>query len=258
MKWFWGSIWTALLAALSGALIVANEDRIKEAFAPQSVIADVYIGFWQPYPSSRESDPHRLLALRAIEPHQVEYVVKPGERHFARINIRNRGVSDIADARLQTGNRQSDILIVNGEGDGDDRSFFNDVEEVRLPNIPAGGSLDIYMWSFHDMDSLHLLSNLRIFNEDGVFLIKYIRDRDRYSIYSHESASFEFIDGWLPVILFVLLFVGLIGAIIVGGLWEAYVKKLLKDDGFYINEKIRHDENPKAFKPEMGEPPKEV
>lgn len=253
MKWFWGSIWTALLAALTGAVIVANEDRIKEAFAPQSVIADVYSGFWQPYPSSRESDPHRLLASRAIEPHQVEYVVKPGERHFARIHIQNRGVSDVSDARLQTGKRQSDILIIN---EGGDRSFFNDVEEVRLPNIPAGGSLDLYMWSFHNMDALHILSDLRIFNESGAFLVKYVRDRDRYSVYTHQPAWVTFIDEWLPVILFVLLFIGLIGAVIVGGLWEAYVKKLLKDDGFYINEKIKHDADPKAFKPDMGEPPK--
>jgi uncharacterized protein (DUF1919 family) len=60
-------------------------------------------------------------------------------------------------------------------------------------------------------------------------------------------------DEWFGFILIIIGIILLLSFIILALYYEDYIKRLLKNENFYLDEKIRFDDDPKKFVPKSSD-----
>ncbi|MFZ2030065.1 MAG: hypothetical protein WAU68_07150, partial [Vitreimonas sp.] len=123
---------------------------------------------------------------------------------------------------------------------------LSDPHELVVRRLEPGQSATIYVWSMFDYyTDWGFYSNL---GEPVVNVHSAVNDPLRRDAFS------QFMDEWMPGLLFALLLVGLSAMGIVAGIFETYLRQLLSDESWYREEKSRFEQNPRKFSLKLKSP----
>lgn len=248
MKHFWGWLFAVIATALSALIVLAFEDEAKALFNDKPVTAHVYIAPWYPYPKGDEGDPSILMRGQGLTEQGVGYLVSNDDATYAAILVKNRGLNDVSNVRIQYRGIKPFISSVDG------KVFRRDSEEVMVPLIRAGGTVRINVWSLTDLNP-DFVFIVKIFSDGKNIPVEYHRSENWGSLSYDEPEWFYELEKWLPRAIFAIIVGLLIITIILAIHSELYIKRLFKDEGIYISERLRYESNPAKFKVRLEDPP---
>lgn len=118
---------------------------------------------------------------------------------------------------------------------------------VLVRDLSPGDKVTFYVWTPYEMGNKYYFNDIKTFSSKGDWVLKINLPERLVS-----SGSFgDLIDKYAPWVFFAGLFVFGLFSLLAYAVVLEYVKKLMKDEGKYLDEKIRYEENPKQFKPKL-------
>lgn len=236
----------AILGLFSASLAVIYQNEIAGFFGRAPITAKVDIGPWYPF-YAREGGPH----YSKQDDEAIGEISDPRELSFARVHIKNRSASKIDsvifsvdDVNLESSSPYHfHAVVLRGGGKTASRSFYDDASHnINFGSLEAAQSLTAYVWSNRTFSYPHDPSDIVILTSNG----NAVTSANRYSgdvgsfIFDVET---EFI-AW--VIVFVTLFISFLTYFYANHFFN-FIKLVLKDDDYYLSEKIRYEEDPQKY-----------
>jgi hypothetical protein len=255
MKWFWGTVWTSLLGAISALLVVVFQDSVKDAFDGTNLTADVYSAPWQPLPNMGSEAVDEALEGTAIEA-MGGSLVDPDNHPLVLIRLRNNGIQDVDGVRLQVDPDLRALAVIMRPIEPGSRRHtvesLPSLADAQIGEIPAGGSVHVYAWLPFTADITYSMSDLRVFTPDERFIVAFQQYENSDAEFYDEPVWYDWVDVGIPILLFALL-VFLIGLLFFGmAMMSAYTTKMLKDADFYLKESVRYGDEKAKFKPDTS------
>jgi len=251
MKWFWGTVWTSVLGAISALVVVSFQDQVKDALDGTEFSADVYTSPWQPYPVSRALEPADALRQASLPEYVTEELTKADEHSLVTIRLRNADIRDVEDVRVQTGLDSIVAGLLVRSGPNGERTLVEGDKTIKIDRISAGEDVFLFVWTTSVFDIRYNLEKFRAFTPDRPFTVRLHQYENARTELYDEPAWVSALDKWaLPVLLIFMVIFMLILSLL-AATWWAYLKKMLNDEDFYITEKLRSDAEGKKFQPDI-------
>jgi len=219
---------TLLATLIAGIILFLFQEKFSSWITPNSspLKAEMYIGGWHDFPDENYgSEEFYILKNFQTDSDILE--------DFAVLKLSNNGTGVAREARFNF--EHSTYGIIKNR---DEVTKFTDVEFVELPDLPPGGTMDVYLWSIYGFNKYRKIES---FSTMGPYKI-----RKNF----HNSPKDSYTPRWLSILLknggiILLILLGII-VIIYATINEYYQKaihQILSDDDVYLEEKIRLDDN---------------
>jgi hypothetical protein len=253
MKAIWVLISGLFITVIGSLIVVIYQDQVRNTFSPERVFIDVFTGPWYPYgvldKTFRPPGTNFNLEDHArFGEDGLANLYPDNEDFFARIIIQNNTGQDVTGAKIDfRGIGTADAAIVPTELI--EAPIFTAAAKVLdLGKIGPGDKKIVYIWTRTDLSSTYRLDDIKFYSSRGVQTLNrhhYNRDSFNEGIWGTIDSSFNWILGG-SACLFGLF------SLIVAAAYSQYLSKLLKDDNFYLTEKVRYDADPKKFQPDIS------
>lgn len=247
MKWLWNAVWTLALTVIGGLLVYGFQDSVRDHLTGRSVIAEVYVGGWAPYPVGGRAQDGPRAGLTGIPAPTIARQTN-SDFPFAMISVRNRGFTDANNVTLDMRREWGFDWLAQKKGatDPSDGLVALEADSFVIPTIKAGEEYRVFIWSGVDLDDTYSWHDLRFFSDKGPIAIS-VRSYEEIDGTFATPGFIRFIEVWAVWLIsgaaLSLFFVIVFWAAYV----EAYNKKLFRDDDFYLAERIRFEADPKKF-----------
>lgn len=167
---------------------------------------------------------------------------------LAKLTIKNESKKDITGIRIRySGVEMPELLVVPEKTDNS--YYIKSTNDVSLPDMKPGDTAIVYQWD--NFSSILVEDSIDTYSSEGDFRIN-------YEFPQTVSTNFAgwFISGiidhiWLiinalSITIFILL-------MIQKDTIDLYYKKLLRDDDFYIDERVRYESDKDKFSPQLND-----
>lgn len=234
----------ALATALGALLAMMFQAPITRYFSPDRLVAEVSIAPWRPLPVS-SVDTKKISAYGDINPYRMEDLLSGRTTSFVRIKVANHGAKDVHDIKFNMGEFPPMLITVYRDGKLSKR--FIDHQVVPIAPLKPGDTTEIFAWSVHDVADQIAFNHWKTFSSEGPITL-HIR---QYGTKSRNDDGVEILGsllGWIFDIAIILLFCLLLWSIVY---MSRYIDELIKDEDWYLQERSRHDANPKRFSPKL-------
>lgn len=124
------------------------------------------------------------------------------------------------------------------------------VKRIYVPDMKPGDAVEIYAWRNFYAPSFG--ENLHTFSSAGPWRTSIAWPKTRQEM--QDGVIFNFIDNWITTIMFVMFAAVLFVAFLAYAMSEHYWKSLLHNETFFLDEKIRYDNDRNKFKPDYNKP----
>lgn len=235
---------TLLIGILSASLAVIYQNDIATLLGRAPVTAQVTAGGWYPHPQELGGGKN----FTEIDEANIGSFSNQKESNFARIIVSNNTGRDIANSFIKIGDSDSDVwkfdaVILRKNKDKTDRFLIKNAnDKIDVGALPAAQDTTIYLWSNRGFSYPFGLSDIEILTSDG---------RVKKSIVNIKGDSDDLVLGistetiaWIFVFVLLLLCVLLLFLLHHG---FSFSKALLKDEDYYLSERIRFDSSPDKY-----------
>ena len=244
---FWRGIWGLFATIVAGLILYTFQDTFKEHFVGQPVVAEAYVGAWAPYPrDGRPIEEGPGLGTINSAANQASRI--GDDFPFAMISIRNRHYKPIENVTVDLRTSwKNDFMIVdtNPENPTDTRVVLDNTE-FKIPKIEPNREFRVFMWSPVGVENSYLWSDIRAFSNEGRFQIRVKAYEEVDSVYADPwwMRLIESFGSFALLILMMILLITLVAAL---HYFESYIKKLFRNDDFYLVERIRFEKDGSKF-----------
>jgi hypothetical protein len=239
LKYVLGVLFSALVAVI---VTVVFQQPLEDWWSSNRLNAVLYTGPWIPYPDEKGNldwpPTIAVTAERGKELIQNDY-------GFAAVDFVNNGREEIANGKIRFKSLFTPEAYYPA-GFGRQAALDQNPTEINLPTIKPGERYRMYLWKDSDFPWSYYLDDIATYSSAGPIRIS-IAQPDR----EHTEDT-----GWLARYYGVTdyLMFGLAALIVLGfgaaaSTHERYWRKLLRDDSFYLDEKVRFDSDEKHFAP---------
>lgn len=231
-----------LLAVIAGLIVELFKDPVIAWWRPDGLRAEFVAGPWAPLPESGK-----------LSNGAVEKALMDEDSTFARLTISNPGSAVITNVRILLDRSRYVVPDVYVPAIGNQPArFIEDAREIELPPFVPGQRVTLFMWDSTGLGYPFYLEKWESFSSAGRI------DFDAWFPPEDGNTYSDPPDGWvewglhnLSTMLIVLLVVAAaLLAIGYGSTW-AYIKRLLKEDIFYLEENERFQREGDAFQPRL-------
>lgn len=251
MDWVKKALGTLFVILLTTIAVPVIDEWVKPLIKSSSIYIDVYASEWQPYPVKNLIEPKDLLSHSNYSSYEIEELSDIKLNNFSIILVFNKGFKEVTDVTIQLGDRfegnWAPDALISFPKSKIKRQFYKDVADIKLPPIPPGKYIKIYLW--HKLPTLsdYNFGSMRAFTLKQAIPIhfyKYLNYEDQLDGTPYVVMFFE---KWVDWIIYALIafMLGLLCFVAVVN--ESYYKELLKKEDFYLNEKIKFDKSPNKF-----------
>lgn len=231
---------TLLVGILSASLAVIFQNDIAAFFGRAPITAHVTVGAWYPY----HLDDDGKLFRREIPGEQSPFI-DDEDLNFARIVLRNRTGSEIPQVYITDDADWSDLraVVVRQDGENLETSAAKmSGQRLLVGGIAPASKTTIYVWSRRTFSWPFNLDDIQIVATNGDVPISVTR-------LSGSNGSFVF--GWhtetLAWAIAFILFVMAIILLVYATHYAGYFAALLRDEDYYLSERIRFEQDPAKF-----------
>jgi hypothetical protein len=235
---------TLLLGILSASLAVIYQNDIAAFLGRAPVTVRVTAGGWYPHPETRRTD---KSFSDADELHIGSYA-QPKESNFARLTISNNTGRDIPNSVIKVGDENTDIwkydaVVLTKEKGKLVRTVVEDAtDRIEVGALPAAQDTIVYLWSNRGFSYPYGISDIEVLTTDG---------RVPRTVANIEGTSANLVFGvstetvaWVFVFVLLALCVLLLFVVSHG---FSFAKSLLKDEDYYLSERVRFDSSPETY-----------
>ena len=250
MKHVWAFFSALMATVLGGLLILVVQGPISRQLDSNRLKMDIFSGPWVPLPPGR-GDVGDAWRRDGVLDLWVDQMLAGEPMHMARIVIHNPGGRSADQIRITTGDFPPQwVLVVHPEGPP---TRLDEPQEITLAPLDPGQTANIYIWSYHNLESRYFYSDWGAFSSLGEPVRRFhaaVVDQ-----YRENNPIYAFVDDWMLPTMFFLLFIGVLVMGVVAGSLEQYVKHILGDEDWYLDEKIRFDQDQRKFQPRFRSRP---
>ncbi|ARU15665.1 hypothetical protein [Croceicoccus marinus] len=255
-KWLTTVVTTLSILALTslvGALLKGPIDKLANAnrlsahveLAPwidRSVIQELSEKPVEPPKTSEE-------ILADLELSMKEISLKSGaEFGVARVSIENASSRNVTDANFRVDRRYGEVEAFLIDADREALSL-GEVDRVKLPDLAPGDRLTVYMWG--NFSQYFFPESFRSYSSEGEFRTTFSWPEAQE--FEYQSGIGRLLNEYAWTVFFLMVFILAVIFGLLAAVQDEYLKKMLKDDAFYMAEKRRYLSDPKKFAPQFND-----
>lgn len=219
-------------AMFAAALAVVFQADIAAFFGRAPVVVSGEIVDWKPYPATVCADNR---GKNCVDPTRAD------DTKMLQLRIKNRSGEDLENIIIHTefSFGDFDVYIASGEKSLSKRSLFK-VRRAELGKLKAADEMIVYAWSENTFERFST-DQLYVTTKFGTMPLAFRNLTD-------DEDTFPSVD--TDTILWILFAIALFTSgivIIVATTFENFTKGLLVDEDYYLQEKIKFDQNPKKY-----------
>jgi|GEM_PF-4063193 len=217
----------ALTAALTSSITIivtaALGSPVNRFFNNEQLEAVVDLSRWHPYPTASKSPSRSTFGVLHLE--------NPTSEKITNIRVRFDGA---ANADVLRADRPVTDLAVH-------------VDQFDFEDMNPGDERLYYLWFDKPVSTRTLDSDVRFFSSKGKPRLLLLGSK----LYAGEpwETLDEWSARWMPAIAGLLSLLLVCAIALVENKNSRALKRVLKDDEYYLGEKIRFEENPKTYVP---------
>jgi hypothetical protein len=233
-----------LVGILSTSLAVIYQNNIAAFLGRAPVTVQMTASGWYPLPQKLAGDKSYSDADNA----NIASFGDPKQSNFARITISNNTGREIPNAYIKIADNdpniwKSNVVVLKEESGKLERDIIENASDViDIGPLPAAKDTTAYLWSGRGFGSPFDISDVEILTTDGTLPQTITRlqgdSDDLFLGISTETIAWSFVF-ILVAICLLLLFLFAHGF--------SFSKALLKDEDYYLAERIRFDANPAKY-----------
>lgn len=239
---------TSVVATVSAAVLLATfQEPIVDYVRGTHLLATVEAGPWYPLPYQSGADPAKGLEKTGISSYTVETLTSGQDLPFARVTVLNRGRETISGIRFRFPEKYQRPLVLFPEAEDQKFSFAKEPREVQLDDMLPGEERTFYLWRNLGFDYPNYLRDMQSFSSDGPARVKLLLPEDAGALAQADGTIERFFGIWggLIVVSVLLLFVLILAFVV--HLNEKFWKRLLSDETFYLDERIKYEADPARY-----------
>lgn len=249
MNWLKQVITSLILVALGAVVLAAVQDPISKYFNGDRLNAAIQFGYWAERPEKygilTKEEEKKIAKYSDVDLKLDE------DPEFAKIVISNSGQQTVKNIKMKFSRfYKPDVLTLSR--DKQPANFTKSVSNISLGILEPGEEIILYLWEPIGFSEILFPSSIKTYSSTGPFRTNFYFF-DSNSDMDDASTFDYFMDQWFEFILIILGIIFLIAFIILALHYEDYIKRLLKNENFYLDEKIRYDDDPKKFVPKSSD-----
>ncbi len=226
----------ALLAAIFAVFGVIFQEDIAAALGKAPITAEIDVGIWGPYPGSNCPPKASIICSNTTNMSDT-YVAKIAIINHSGKPIKNLTIANFADYG------DFDYIVVSDKTQNiSERKGFG-VKRFNVGTIEGAQTIKMYAWSnliFLNSYSMGYFSITSEYGKIPLTIKRHVSESD-LNIFGLDSETILIIAIFSLSLIVALVF-------IVNSYYELYIKSLLIDDDFFLEEKVRFESDiPKEF-----------
>lgn len=233
------SIVSGLIIAIIGGLTVAIfQQPLTRYFIGAPLEAEFVSGPWAPFPKKVKSGVSLPVPEPELGPGEFN-LIRDSNNSFARMTVRNVGDKTVDDIHIRLTSQSLPATVYAPLADGK-HTLITDTRDIDLPSLRPGASYELLFWKASgfgypmglEMESFSSAGPIHISHFEHPEGGKYNRI-ERDILYDFLSDPLT-VGIWTAISMLILM-LGLI--IFLGRDWG----KLLTDDDYYLEQRIKHE-----------------
>lgn len=234
---------TLLVGILSASLAVIYQNDIAAFVGRAPITVQITVGPWFPLPQSADAN----RSFTAADEENITSFAQGTEHNFARLIISNNTGKTIDSAYVRI-NESDDLdlyhaVILKKQNKQVGRSVVLEAEKtIDIGPLPAAEATTVYLWSDRSFSWPYDAEDIEVLTSDesaSTTVTKVEASSDEIAL----GTSTETI-AWVFVFLLIGLCAALLYALNHG---FKFSKALLKDDDYYLGERMRFESDPKKY-----------